>query len=100
MTKSQATIPARPTRRDGPVYRVLLTDELDREGIELLAADPALAVDEVPTLPAAELLARIGEYDALIGRSATRITEELLRRGTRLRAIGRAGVGVDNIALE
>jgi len=88
------------TQPDGGTYRVLLTDEIDREGVELLAAEPRLQVDEVPTLPAAELLERIGDYDALIGRSATRITEELLRRGTRLRAVGRAGVGVDNIALD
>jgi D-3-phosphoglycerate dehydrogenase / 2-oxoglutarate reductase len=54
----------------------------------------------VPTLPAKELVERIGNYDALVGRSATRITEELLRRAARLRVIGRAGVGVDNIALD
>jgi D-3-phosphoglycerate dehydrogenase len=51
-------------------------------------------------LPRDELLARIADYDALIGRSATRITDELLRRAKRLRVIGRAGVGVDNIALD
>ncbi|HEU4700554.1 MAG TPA: phosphoglycerate dehydrogenase [Gemmatimonadales bacterium] len=101
MTQPLTAVPGDParggTRR---TFRVLLTDEIDREGVELLEAEPALAVDEVPTLPADELLARIGDYDALIGRSATRITAELLRRGTRLRVVGRAGVGVDNIALD
>src|SRR5205085_11925199 len=47
-----------------------------------------------------ELLARIGEYDAIVGRSATRISDEVLRAAKRLKVVGRAGVGVDNIALE
>ena len=78
-------------------YRVLVTDEVDPDGIALLRAAPEISVDEVPTLPAAELLERIGEYDGIVGRSATRITRELLERGERLRVVGRAGVGVDNI---
>ncbi|HVF39835.1 MAG TPA: phosphoglycerate dehydrogenase [Gemmatimonadaceae bacterium] len=80
--------------------RVLVTDEIDRDGVALLAAEPQLSVDEVPTLPPAELLSRIHEYDAIVGRSATRISAELLERAARLKVIGRAGVGVDNIALD
>ncbi len=80
-------------------YRILVTDDIDREGIDLLASEPGLQVDSVPTLPSAELIEKIGDYDALIGRSATRISEDLLRRAGRLRVIGRAGVGIDNIAL-
>ena len=79
--------------------RILMTDDIDPEGVAVLAAEPTLAVDVVPTLPAAELLERIGDYDALVGRSATRITPELLARGRKLKVVGRAGVGVDNIAL-
>ncbi len=81
-------------------FRILVTDEVDPEGIALLRAAPELQVDVVPTLPEPELLARIGEYDAIIGRSATRISEPLLRAGRRLRVVGRAGVGVDNVALD
>src|SRR3954468_21179930 len=80
--------------------RVLVTDEIDPEGLQLLQAQPELRVDEVPTLPKQELLARIGEYDAIVGRSATRISEEVLRAAKRLKVVGRAGVGVDNIALD
>jgi D-3-phosphoglycerate dehydrogenase len=80
--------------------RVLVTDEIDPEGVQLLAAQPELQVDEVPTLPKQELLARIGEYDAIVGRSATRVSEEVLRAAKRLKVVGRAGVGVDNIAIE
>ena len=80
--------------------RVLVTDEIDPEGVQLLAAQPELQVDEVPTLPKQALLERIGDYDAIVGRSATRISEELLRKAKRLKVVGRAGVGVDNIALD
>lgn len=81
-------------------FKVLVTDGIDPEGVALLASDSQLAVDEVPTLPASELLDRIGAYDALVGRSATRITPELLRAAKNIRVIGRAGVGVDNIAMD
>lgn len=80
--------------------RVLVTDEIDPEGVQLLAAQPGLRVDEVPTLPKQDLLARIGNYDAIVGRSATRISEEVLRAAKKLKVVGRAGVGVDNIALD
>jgi len=83
----------------GDAIRILMTDDIDPEGVAVLAAEPSLTVEVVPTLPAAELLERIENYDALVGRSATRITPELLARGRKLRVVGRAGVGVDNIAL-
>ena len=81
-------------------YRVLVTDEIDAEGVALLAAESGISVDEVPTLPKEELLGRIGEYDAIVGRSATRISTDLLKNARKLRVVGRAGVGVDNIDLE
>lgn len=81
-------------------FRVLVTDEIDPDGVAILSGEPALLVEKFPTLSAAELARRIPEYDALVGRSATRITADLLRAGARLRVIGRAGVGVDNIALD
>src|SRR5439155_13731499 len=57
-------------------------------------------VDVVPTLAPDELLQRIGDYDAFVGRSATRINAELLTRAKKLKVVGRAGVGVDNVDLE
>jgi D-3-phosphoglycerate dehydrogenase len=80
--------------------RILVTDEIDPEGVALLTAVREFQVDVVPTLPAKELLERIGDYDAIVGRSATRISEELLERGKRLKVVGRAGVGVDNVAVD
>jgi phosphoglycerate dehydrogenase-like enzyme len=93
---SSATVLPPPA---GDAIRILMTDDIDPEGVAVLAAEPSLTVEVVPTLPPAELLERIEQYDALVGRSATRITSELLTRGRRLRVVGRAGVGVDNIAL-
>src|SRR5262249_16424380 len=80
--------------------RVLVTDEVDRDGVALLTSESALAVAQVPTLAPDVLLERIADYDAIVGRSATRISEALLRKAKRLRVVGRAGVGVDNIALD
>lgn len=95
-----APTPAHEARGAAREFRVLVTDEVDSEGVDLLLAEPRLKVDVLPTLPAAELLERIAEYDAIVGRSATRISEDLLKRATRLKVVGRAGVGVDNIAME
>jgi len=81
-------------------YRVLVTDEIDAEGVALLSAEPKIVVDEVPTLPKDELLARIADYDAIVGRSATRISADLLEKARKLKVVGRAGVGVDNIAVD
>ncbi|HET7043040.1 MAG TPA: phosphoglycerate dehydrogenase [Gemmatimonadales bacterium] len=94
-TSASSRTSARPTR----AFRVLVTDGIDPEGVELLKAEPRLEVEVAPTLPATELLERIAGFDAIVVRSATKVTEEVLRRGTRLKVVGRAGVGVDNIAL-
>src|SRR5689334_5899684 len=83
-----------------PTFRVLVTDGIDQDGIDLLKAEPRLQVEVQPTLPPAELVARIAEFDAVIVRSATKVNEEVIKKGTKLKAIGRAGVGIDNIALK
>ncbi len=80
--------------------KILVTDEIDAEGVALLRAVPEFDVDEQPTLTPPVLLERIGQYDAIVGRSATKVTEALLRRAVRLKVVGRAGVGVDNIAMD
>ncbi|MBA3646084.1 MAG: phosphoglycerate dehydrogenase [Gemmatimonadaceae bacterium] len=77
-----------------------MTDEIDPQGVQVLRDHPDILVDELPTLPADKVLASIGDYDAIIGRSATRISAEVLRAGKKLKVVGRAGVGVDNVALD
>jgi D-3-phosphoglycerate dehydrogenase len=84
----------------GARLRVLVTDHLAQRGIDLLQASPGLAVDVRNALDAAALLAECRTADALIVRSASRVTAELLRASPRLTVVGRAGVGVDNVDLE
>jgi D-3-phosphoglycerate dehydrogenase len=78
-------------------FNILVTDGVDPEGLEILRAQPGFTVDERPTQPLNDLLDVIGDYDAIVGRSATQLPAQLLRRARRLRVIGRAGVGTDNI---
>lgn len=75
--------------------RVLVSDPIAPEGIAILkqVAD----VDVKTGLPKEELANIIGEYDALAVRSETKVTAEILEKATKLKIIGRAGVGVDNI---
>lgn len=80
--------------------RILVTDNIDAEGVALLRAVPAFDIDVSPTLAPDALIERIPAYDAIVGRSATKISAPLLRAGARLRVVGRAGVGIDNIALD
>ncbi len=75
--------------------RVLICDPIDTAGVKRLAE--VAQVDERFDLTPADLLATIGDYDALIVRSATQVTAEVIAQGTRLKVIGRAGAGLDNI---
>ena len=78
--------------------RVLITDKLAREGIALLTQ--TTAVDERVGIAPADLRAIIGDYDALVVRSETRVTADILAAATRMRVVARAGVGVDNIDVD
>ncbi len=81
----------------GQTLRVLLADAIAPEGVRILQETVGLEVDERPSISAPELLSVIGDYDALIVRSRTKVTSEVLAAGKRLKVVGRAGVGVDNI---
>ena len=76
--------------------RVLICDKLEHAGLELLR-QAGLEVDDRPGLAGDPLLAALRQADGVIVRSGTRLTAELLEAAPRLRAIVRAGVGVDNI---
>ncbi len=82
------------------MFKVLIPDDLSAAGLEVLSADPAVSVHVVKKMPRAALLEEIGEYDALIVRSETKVDAEVIERGKRLRVIGRAGIGVDTIDVE
>ena len=80
--------------------KVLLNDGLEKEGIQLLQ-QAGIETDTKKRDPKA-LAAEIGEFDALIVRSATKVTREILQAGAKgkLKIVGRAGVGYDNIDVE
>ncbi|MEO7719900.1 MAG: phosphoglycerate dehydrogenase [Capsulimonas sp.] len=78
--------------------RVLVSDPIAPEGIAIL--QQVADVDVKTGLPKEELAAIIGDYDALAVRSETKVTAEVLANAHKLKIIGRAGVGVDNIDVE
>ncbi|MGC5324508.1 phosphoglycerate dehydrogenase [Brevibacillus sp. SYSU BS000544] len=81
------------------MYKVLISDPLSEYGIQKLLDAPDVEVVQKPGLSPSDLLAEIGEYDALLVRSQTQVTQEVLVAAKKLKAVGRAGVGVDNINL-
>lgn len=84
-------------QRLGPTtpFNVLVLDRVDTAGLAILG--DIAQVDARDAVAPDELLRIIGNYDALMVRSATKVTREVIEAGTRLKIIGRAGVGVDNI---
>jgi D-3-phosphoglycerate dehydrogenase len=81
-------------------FRVLLSDSLASQGIEVFKRYPRISVDVKPGLSPAELAGIIGPYDALVIRSATKVTRDIIDAASSLRVIGRAGVGVDNVDID
>src|SRR5207244_5105437 len=75
--------------------RVLVREKIAEAGIELLRSRFEVDID-----PQSDLAEIIGRYDAIVVRSATKLTADLIGRADRLRVIGRAGVGVDNVDVE
>ena len=75
--------------------KVLVSDPIDQAGIDILAQ--VAQVDQRVGLSEDDLKAMIGDYDALMIRSGTQVTADVIKAGARLRIIGRAGVGVDNV---
>ena len=79
--------------------RVLISDELAPAAIQIFK-DRGIDVDFKSGLPKEELEKIIGTYDGLAVRSATKVTEKLIGKATRLKVVGRAGIGVDNIDIK
>jgi len=78
-------------------WKVLLTDGLEENGKEILRS--AAEVTDQSGISAEDLLKVVGQYDALIVRGRTKVTESVLAAAPHLKVVGRAGVGVDNIDL-
>ncbi|MEO0541226.1 MAG: hydroxyacid dehydrogenase, partial [Cyanobacteria bacterium P01_A01_bin.105] len=75
--------------------KVLVSDSVDQSGLDILSQ--VAQVDVKTGLPPEELVKLIPEYDALMLRSGTKVTEAVIQAGKQLKIIGRAGVGVDNV---
>jgi D-3-phosphoglycerate dehydrogenase len=77
--------------------KVLVSDKLADVGVKMFQQAPGIHVDVKVGLPPEELKAIIKDYDGLVIRSATKVTKELLSEASRLKVIGRAGIGLDNV---
>lgn len=80
--------------------KVLVSDKLAEEGLKILREGDVFEVDTKYDLKPEELKKIIGNYDALIVRSGTTVTEDIIQAATNLKYIGRAGVGLDNVDLK
>ena len=82
------------------MFKILVSDPLAKEGIAVLKQEKEFQVDEKQKLPPEELKKIIKDYDAILVRSETKLTKEILACADKLKLIGRAGVGVDNVDVE
>ena len=80
-----------------PDWKILITDDLEKNGVEILRK--AAEVDLRPGISSEELLQVVGDYDALIVRGRTKVNQAVFEAAKRMKVVGRAGVGVDNIDL-
>jgi D-3-phosphoglycerate dehydrogenase len=76
--------------------KVIITDPIAKAGVKMLQ-DAGIEVEERPGLPPADLIQAIPAYDAIIVRSATKVTADVINAGKNLKVVGRAGVGLDNV---
>jgi D-3-phosphoglycerate dehydrogenase / 2-oxoglutarate reductase len=79
------------------MMKVLVSDNLGEVGVQMFREAEGFEVDVKTGLAPEELKAIVGRYDALAIRSATKVTEELLEAASRLKVVGRAGIGLDNV---
>lgn len=79
--------------------KVLVSDKLSDAGVQVLREASDVQVDVKTGLNEEQLCAIIGEYDGLVIRSATTVTPKVLEAATKLKVVGRAGIGVDNVDL-
>ncbi len=82
------------------MFKVLITDKLSELGMDVFKKEKDIQTVEMIGKTPEELKAVIGDYDAWVIRSGTTATAELINAATKLKIIGRAGVGVDNVDLE
>ena len=82
------------------MYKVLVSDNMSEKGVNFFKETDGIEVDVNTGLKPEGLKAIIGDYDGLVVRSATKVTKDILDAATKLKVIGRAGTGTDNIDKE
>ena len=82
------------------MYRILISDKLGQVGLDRLNEMDDVSYDMITGMSKEELIAAIPEYDALIIRSDTKPDADIIAAGKKLKVIGRAGIGVDNVDIE
>lgn len=81
-------------------YKIIVCDHIHQKGLDLLAAQSDVQMENLASLPKDELLTKIREADVVITRSSTDVDETFLASSGQIRAVVRAGVGVDNVDIE
>ncbi|MFZ2412381.1 MAG: hydroxyacid dehydrogenase, partial [Candidatus Methanoperedens sp.] len=79
------------------MFKILVSDSLSEEGLKILREEKDFQVDVKAGMKPEELKEVIKDYDALLVRSATKANKDIIAAGTKLKVIGRAGVGLDNV---
>lgn len=82
------------------MFKILVSDPLSEESLKILKEIKDFEVEVKTGLSSEELKGIIKDYDALLVRSATKVTKDIIASADRLKVIGRAGVGLDNIDLD
>ena len=82
------------------MYRILISDKLGQAGLDRLDEMDDVAYDMITGMSKEELIAVIPEYDALVVRSSTKPGADVIAAGDKLKVIGRAGIGVDNVDID
>ncbi len=81
-------------------YKIVVCDHIHQKGLDLLTAQSDVQMENLASLPKDELLTKIKEADVVITRSSTDVDEAFLASSGQIRAVVRAGVGVDNVDIE
>lgn len=80
--------------------KILVSDNLSKIGVDILKKESGIEVDVKTGMTKEELIKVIPAYEGLLVRSATKVTADVIQAGTRLKVIGRAGIGIDNVDVE
>src|SRR5688572_21493234 len=83
-----------------PKFKVLLLDGIDPAGIDVIKRSKSIEPVVHDKISRADLMAIVGEADGIVVRSSTMVDSELMQKAARLKVVGRAGVGVDNVDID